>query len=115
MVSAVESSEISEWYERCVEWLLRRSGLAVTREPRIGGKTPDLLVTQPGSPDVVIECLVKLADPAHQKELREEGVHVCGGDIKGCTVRFTVGYKRKPPSTGTWKCHTSSPYITQVA
>ena len=58
---------------------MRRSGLAVQREPRINGKTPGLIVTQPYGPDVVIECLVKLNDPEHERKSLGK-VHVCGGD-----------------------------------
>ena len=39
----IEIRDVSKWYEQCIEYLLRKSGLAVKREPRIGGKTPDLL------------------------------------------------------------------------
>lgn len=82
MALTIETSEVSEWYEICIEWLLQQSGLVVEREPRISGQTPDLLVTQPVGTKVVIECLVKLRDPAHQKETDEHGFHSCGGDIK---------------------------------
>lgn len=56
--------------------------MAVQREPNINGKTPDLLVTQLDGPDVIIECLVKLKDPEHEKESIDQGHHVCGGDIR---------------------------------
>ena len=77
-----ETHDVSEWYERCIEHLLRQSGLAVQREPRINGMTPDMLINQQDGPDVVIECLVKLKDPAHNTELMERGVHSCGGDVR---------------------------------
>jgi hypothetical protein len=77
-----KSHDVSEWYERCIEWLLRASGMTVQREPHMNGKTPDLLVTELDGPDVVIECLVKLQDPEHAREYREQGHHACGGDIR---------------------------------
>ena len=77
-----ERHSVSEWYEQCIEWLLRRRGMEVQREPAINGKTPDLMVRQTHMPDVIIECLVKLKDPEHEKELAERGNHTCGGDIR---------------------------------
>ena len=44
--------------------------------------TPDMLINQQDGPNVVIECLVKFKDPAHNTELMERGVHSCGGDVR---------------------------------
>ena len=79
---ATETQDVSEWYERCIERLLRQSGLDVQREPCINGKTPDLIVSQPNGPSVIIECFVKLKDLECQRELLEGKVHVCGGDVR---------------------------------
>ena len=74
-------SELSEWHEKCIEHLLRRSGIKVEREPIIDGKNPDLLVQQPEGPNIVIECLLKEKNSECQAELDENQVHICGGDI----------------------------------
>ena len=77
-----EASLVARWYERCIEYLLRQSGVSVKPEPNIGGKTPDLLVQQPSGPDVIIECLVRLRNPEHDREFIKTGSHSCGGDIR---------------------------------
>ena len=68
-----EAQDLGEWYEQCVESLLRKAGFAVQREPNIAGKTPDLHVTRQDGPDVIIECFTKLSDPERTKELIEQG------------------------------------------
>ena len=68
-----EAHDLADWYEQCVESLLRKAGFAVQREPNIAGKTPDLLVTRKDDPDVIIECFTKLSDPERTKELVEQG------------------------------------------
>ena len=78
---ADEAREISRWHEQYIKHLLNQSGQQVLYEPRINGKTPDLVVTQPGQPDVIIECMARLKDPSHERELFEQGLHVCGGDL----------------------------------
>ena len=109
MATTTESSEISEWHEQCMEWLLRRSGLTVVREPHIKGKTPDLLVTQPSGQDVIIECLAKLEDPTHAEEKRR-GPHTCGGDIKDL---HGLLYSRVKEKAAKYK-HLDGPYVIAV-
>lgn len=76
-----EARSTSKWHEQCIECLLSQSGLEVVPEPSINGKTPDLMIVQYGQPDVIIECMVRMKDSAHEKELLEHGLHVCGGDL----------------------------------
>lgn len=77
-----EAQEFSDWHERCIEHLLVRSGHRVDREPRINGKTPDLLVDPDAGHPFIVECLARLQDPAHARDMELRGYHVCGGNIR---------------------------------
>ena len=77
------SREFSRWHEDTVENLLPESGLSVSREPRLPGKTPDLLVRPEGAEPFIVECIARLPDPEHAREMEEHGTHVCSGDIAG--------------------------------
>ena len=76
-----KSREFSFWHEQGIEHLLTSSGLDVRREPKMDGKTPDLLVTGPDGMPFVIECIARLPDPAHAQEMQLTGMHVCEGGI----------------------------------
>ena len=104
-----EIDAVSTWYEQCVEWLLRQSGLEVEREPCFRGKKPDLLVTLPDGTKVIIECMVKLKDPEHQKEFIEQGFHSCGGDIR--ELHSAVYSRLQEKATKYRKIAAQKPYI----
>ena len=76
-----EAREFSRWHETCMEHLLLQSGLTVTYEPLMSGKTPDLLVRAPGDAPFIVECIARLPDPEHADEMERTGCHVCNGNI----------------------------------
>ena len=108
---ATETDEVSGWYERCVEWLIWQSGLSVRREPRIGGQTPDLLVTQPNGTEIIIECLVKMKEPEHAKEFMERNFHMCGGDVRELHQNI---YSRLVEKAAKYKGIAAGPYIVAL-
>ena len=77
-----ESREFSQWHEDSIEHLIRRSGHRVEREPRIDGKTPDLLVSPELGEPLIIECVARLQDPEHVRDMERHGHHICGGNIR---------------------------------
>ena len=77
-----EAQVVSKWHEGYIKYLLEHSGMEVQQEPLIKGMTPDLIARHPDRPDIIVECLVKLMNPDHRRELAEKGSHLCGGDIK---------------------------------
>ena len=77
-----QARDFSRWHEKCMEHLLMQSGLTVTYEPLMLGKTPDLLVRPPGNAPFVIECIARLPDPDHADEMERTGCHVCNGNIE---------------------------------
>ena len=77
-----EAKEFSDWHERCVEHLLHQSGHHVKREPLMMGKTPDLLATPPGGQPFIVECMARLQDPEHAREMAQQGWHDCDGNIR---------------------------------
>ena len=77
-----EAKEFSDWHERCVEHLLQQSGHRVKREPLMMGKTPDLLATPPGGQPFIVECMARLQDPEHAREMALKGWHNCDGNIR---------------------------------
>ena len=76
-----KTREFSRWHEACMEHLLLESGLTITYEPLMSGKTPDLLVRAPGGAPFIIECIARLPDPEHADEMERTGCHVCNGNI----------------------------------
>ena len=50
----------AQWHERCVAHMLRSTGNRVDREPRLLGKTPDLLVTRPDGQRFIVECVARV-------------------------------------------------------
>ena len=81
-VAPQEAHAFSEWHERCIEYLLTKSGLEVEREPHMMGKTPDLMATTRNGVQIVIECIARVQDPRRTLELTDTGWSCCDGNIR---------------------------------
>lgn len=77
-----EAKEFSTWHEECMEYLMQQTGASVTREPNIGGKTPDLLVTPAEGEPFVIECIARLQDEHHAHHVMSGEPHYCEGNVR---------------------------------
>ena len=104
-----QSRDFSRWHEECMEHLLTQSGLSVTREPNMAGKTPDLLVQGKAGQPFVVECIARLPDPQHAAEMDATGHHVCNGGI--CELHANVYSRLDQKATKYKEIAKTMPYI----